>query len=711
MISLKKLTLNNFLSHENTVIDFSKDEKAIVDGASGAGKSSIFDAILWALYGEGRSENRSLVRKGSKRGSVCLELRRQNEQVGSEDLVVITRSATPAGKHTLEVAIQQTDGSRVALPLSGIKEIQNWIDKDLIGASYLLFINSVAYVQGNTESFVAQTAPKRKELLLEIVKAEDYRKYYENARQKLAVLDNDHSRLSGQIIELEANLTALQVRLKDRGIYTQAIIDNTKLLNEIEPKIKELETKKAEMSALLQTVDILDKVLKDAREDRVAAKKVIDDREASIEEKPRFEKMLEGVPGYVADIEKVTSALKKFRADLSEASEKEAKRTDHYSKKPRVADRSVQIKYMEEQIDFLKKNEPCPSGDKCPYHLKTLGGIQYNTESIAELRAMTEGENLALAKWAIEESSLPLPTDIRGIMKDIGETEDHLRNLESELAGLRTSQSVVDSLTEMEKGLPLLKKALEEKETKIEELKQKKWAAEKSAKIDEINTIDNDLLSARGEKDNINRAIMVATVVLKEIDKTEQETISLEARKMVAQNQVSGIQEDARKVGMVKEAFSSKGIETLVCDYILPKLEDKINKVLGKLSDFTIRLDTQKPSADGESVIEGLWITICNETGEELPYESYSGGEKVRITFAISEAFASLGQNRVGFRLVDEAVLALDENSLESFLEVVETLLADFSQVLFISHIQEVKDMFDKQLMVCKTNGISHVKP
>ena len=179
----------------------------------------------------------------------------------------------------------------------------------------------------------------------------------------------------------------------------------------------------------------------------------------------------------------------------------------------------------------------------------------------------------------------------------------------------------------------------------------------------------------------------------------------------MAQAQIVTIQEDARKVGMVKEAFSSKGIETLVCDYILPKLEDKINKVLGKLSDFTIRLDTQKPSADGESVIEGLWITICNETGEELPYESYSGGEKVRITFAISEAFASLGQNRVGFRLVDEAVLALDENSLESFMEVVETLLSDFGQVLFISHITEIKDQFDKRLVVCKTNGISHVHP
>jgi exonuclease SbcC len=324
---------------------------------------------------------------------------------------------------------------------------------------------------------------------------------------------------------------------------------------------------------------------------------------------------------------------------------------------------------------------------------------------------MTEGENLALAKWAIEESTLPPTTDIRGIMKDIGETEDHLRNLESELAGLRTSQSVVDSLNETERGLPLLKKALEEKDTKIEELKQKKWAAEKSAKVDEINTIDNDLQSARSEKESYTSSIIIATETLKEIDKTKQEMAQKKWDKDILHGGLDDIVEKSRKVGLIKDAFSSKGIETLVCDYILPKLEDKINRVLGKLSDFTIRLDTQKPSADGEGVVEGLWITILNELGEELPYESYSGGEKVRITFAISEAFASLGQNRIGFRLVDEAVLALDENSLQSFMEVVGTLLSDFEQVLFISHIQEVKDLFDKQLKINKNNGISYVQP
>jgi DNA repair exonuclease SbcCD ATPase subunit len=90
-----------------------------------------------------------------------------------------------------------------------------------------------------------------------------------------------------------------------------------------------------------------------------------------------------------------------------------------------------------------------------------------------------------------------------------------------------------------------------------------------------------------------------------------------------------------------------------------------------------------------------------------MPFESYSGGEKVRIVFSISEALASLSSKNIGFRLVDEAVLALDDNSLESFMDVVGTLLTDFDQVMFISHIQGVKDLFDKRIKVKKHNAIS----
>ena len=44
-----KLKLNNFKSHENTVISFNKGISVIV-GENGAGKSTILEAISFALF-------------------------------------------------------------------------------------------------------------------------------------------------------------------------------------------------------------------------------------------------------------------------------------------------------------------------------------------------------------------------------------------------------------------------------------------------------------------------------------------------------------------------------------------------------------------------------------------------------------------------------------------------------------------------------------
>jgi exonuclease SbcC len=156
-------------------------------------------------------------------------------------------------------------------------------------------------------------------------------------------------------------------------------------------------------------------------------------------------------------------------------------------------------------------------------------------------------------------------------------------------------------------------------------------------------------------------------------------------------------------------AFNSKGgIETMVIDYLLPKLEDKINDILSKLSEFRVRLDTQKKSADGESIIEGLFITILNTSNEELPFEAYSGGEKLKISVAISEALATL--QKVGFRLFDETFIGLDENSTESFAEVLDGLQKNFGQVLCISHLIQIKELFDKKIILTKNNNTSYVR-
>jgi exonuclease SbcC len=118
-------------------------------------------------------------------------------------------------------------------------------------------------------------------------------------------------------------------------------------------------------------------------------------------------------------------------------------------------------------------------------------------------------------------------------------------------------------------------------------------------------------------------------------------------------------------------------------------------------------LDTQAPKTSGDGMKEGLFITIRNDVGEELPYENYSGGEKLKITVAIAEALGGL--QKVGFRVFDELFIGLDQDSTEAFASVLERMQERFPQVVCISHLQEIKDLFDEKLTCVKINGVTKI--
>ena len=70
---IKQLELVNFLSHAHSKIDFEKGV-TVIYGHNGAGKSSIIDAIKFALFGDKRGASISdLIRRGSEDMSVTLD--------------------------------------------------------------------------------------------------------------------------------------------------------------------------------------------------------------------------------------------------------------------------------------------------------------------------------------------------------------------------------------------------------------------------------------------------------------------------------------------------------------------------------------------------------------------------------------------------------------------------------------------------------------
>jgi DNA repair exonuclease SbcCD ATPase subunit len=140
---------------------------------------------------------------------------------------------------------------------------------------------------------------------------------------------------------------------------------------------------------------------------------------------------------------------------------------------------------------------------------------------------------------------------------------------------------------------------------------------------------------------------------------------------------------------------------------LIPKLEDTINETLSKLSDFRIRFETQKSGSGKDTVLEGLFISVINSEGDELNIENMSGGESVKISSAIFEGLASI--SNCSFRIMDETVVGLDEETIQSFAEVMLQLQKNVSQLICISHLTEINDLFEEKLEVIKTNGNSKI--
>ena len=664
MILLKKLQLISFLSHENTEIEFQKDGKILIDGQSGTGKSSIFDAIIWSLYGEGRADTRSLVRRGQKRATVVLELQK------GEETVVITRSATVTGKHTLEATIQSDSGAPVAIPAQGIRGIQEWIEKELIGASYLLFVNSVAYVQGNGDSFVTQSAPKRKELLLEIVKAEDYDKYYEKARMKLQELQNEENFIKGTLSSYQGQTASLRAKISEKQHFLEEVKDCSVTLNTLKPQIEKLQVEKnkhisdgLKINSLLEKIDSLEE-----------SKTLLEKRLYKVYEEIKNKNLK-------LSEEEARNRISELSQKIKESDALRAKKDELYAQKPFLKDHNSEKIILKGQIETLTKADPCPSGDKCPYYSNKLVSLQLAQDRLVKLEEHEKEDTVKMTKWTEEVNAI--------VVESTTKYFEEINTLTYFLTGLET------------------KKAIEEIDKKIKEIVSQKDELEVNYDKEKVNKIENELLSSRHEERQLNTQLTRATTMLEEIGKAEEELEKIKIESIDLAKKNTEIVFKKNKVTLVKDAFGSKGIKTIIIDYLLPKLEDHINEVLFKLSDFRVRLDTQRQSAGGEKTVEGLFITIINEMNEEMPYEAYSGGEKLKITVAISEALASL--QKASFRLIDELVVGLDDNMVVDFTNVLNKLQGKFDQILAISHLESVKGIFEKKITVKKFNGISKI--
>ena len=701
MLLLNEIKIRDFLSHFETNIEFKKDTKALLTGSSGSGKSSVVEGLLWCLYGRARTDNRNLVRKGAKSATVSLKL------IDGDKQYLITRSVSDKGKNELAVT-QSVDGLPfVHIDKTGIKDIQNWIENELLHSSYALFTNSVAYPQDNTDNFVKATASERKDLLLEIIHAGDLDVFYEKARTALITEETnstvilskiegyeknikDFEPIAARVEEYQKDIEKYSVESARLSVFEKKIESELNDIKTINEKIKDKESVKARIHSGMISKESEIKL----KENRIQQNLSIDINTArqNVEKAKTF-------------LEEILVIEKKLKLNA----EIQSKINVFLVNKPTSFDYTNDIERLNKQlIPLIKDSGRCPSGDKCPFTIPIRGQIAFLEEQIIEKKKKTEEDKALLNKWSTEFALLSTAEDTAEDYKKYDELKKRHKELslyeqvvlKYELF-LKENEELKIIIEELKKSI--ISDFLEIKviEEEINNLKLSLTASNLMTLNNELGRVRLEILDRQNKRDNATRGHSTALQARNNILEARNSLLEL-------QKEVDETRERLGCLKLIKEAFGSKGIKATVIDYIIPQLEERINELLGQLSDFKIKLDTQQTKADEEGIKEGLWITVINAEGEELPFDSFSGGEKVKITMAISEALASL-MNAIGFRILDESINSLDSESTESFVEVLIKLQEKFPQLLIISHLPEIQDLFEEKIKIIKVSGISKV--
>lgn len=702
MLKLKELTLTNFLSHESSVIKFKDNQKLLIDGKSGMGKSAIIEALVWVLYNQGRVDNRSIIQRKKKMARVDLLLE------DNKYFYKIERIITEKGKHDLVVLEGNNLKTLVPIKANGTRAIQEYLEEKILHSSYLLFINSIVYPQDNVESFVKQTAARKKEIILEMINASNYDEYYEKVKTKITSLKNEIDVSTGM-------LENFNMQIKDDSEKAKKLKTYKKLQKQFDDELKKIEKERDKANKLWQVkqeaivkVDIKTTEIQKIKRNILDHQGVIKESEIKLDEIEKSDIRINDLKNDIKDTEIVKNELRELELKKTATNNWQAKMIEALSLRPVDRNFDVEIDGVNQLLMQVmgKKFEICPEIQKeCSIltknrdietkrlenelNEKTVDKQKYDSElKIYNERVINLGDKPIVDEVRITELNRIITESVT-IEKKIVEIEQNKKFWQE------TAQKSIDSSVVAINSLEIELSAAETELLGINVVLADKDALETS-----LQGINSQISSITEASKSNSSALTIATVASENINKIKVKIDELNNKDKDTKISIENLQ-------LLKDAFSQNGIKAILIDYVIPKLEDRINEILGKLSDFRVKLDTQKSGVKEDTVIEGLFINIFNEMGEQYDFDSFSGGEKVKISAAIFEALAEI-QN-FDFRILDESIISLDEDSTEKFVEVMESLQQRVNQIICITHLRQVSDLFIEKLHVKKINGISKI--
>ena len=261
-----RIKLTGFLSYKDEQeVEFSTAALWMLAGTNGSGKSSVFDAVTYALFGHhrGGSQNASeLINKESN--SMIVEFDFKLDTVLYRSKRTLRRSPKGAITGTQQLFRNLSDGDWEPVPDTSKKiDFDKWIH-DKIGLNYETFTSSVLLLQGKAEKLLDARPSGRAEVLAGIVDLERYQRLHEKANSRKLELKANLEALSHQtaavpdVSDLEYATTILQIdEYEESRSAAQLKIDAMALIEVQARRWCDTQTRLAAAKAKLAAAELL----------------------------------------------------------------------------------------------------------------------------------------------------------------------------------------------------------------------------------------------------------------------------------------------------------------------------------------------------------------------------------------------------------------------------------------------------------------------
>ncbi|HEY5157147.1 MAG TPA: SMC family ATPase, partial [Anaerolineales bacterium] len=230
------LKLSGFLSYRDTVeVDFTGFDLACISGQNGAGKSSLLDAITWALFGQARKRDDSLINLQSTAAEVSFTFAYENNQYR------VIRSLAREQSTKLEFQISDKDEWRPLTEHTN-RETQIRIER-VLRLDYETFINVSFFLQGHADQFAQQPPTRRKEILGNILGLETWEVYKERTAERRKAMESELGLVDGHTAEIDAELAEEQPRkrrLTELEIQLGGLVASRKIQEATLASVKQL---------------------------------------------------------------------------------------------------------------------------------------------------------------------------------------------------------------------------------------------------------------------------------------------------------------------------------------------------------------------------------------------------------------------------------------------------------------------------------------